>query len=83
MDTRVYVGNLSKSATQEQLNTLFAQAGVVSSVEIVTDKSSGVPKGFAFVAMADQAGADKAVSMFNDHFMGDSMLKVNIAKPRA
>ncbi|MBK6793468.1 MAG: RNA-binding protein [Anaerolineales bacterium] len=82
MDIRIYVGNLNKSTTQEEIKTLFAQAGTISSVEVVMDKSTGLSKGFAFVAMADQAEADKAVSMFNAHVLGENTLKVNIAKPR-
>lgn len=82
MDIRIYVGNLAKSTTQDELNTLFAQAGTVSSVELVKEKGTGVSKGFAFVAMADQAAADKAISMFNDYSLADNKLKVNVAKPR-
>jgi cold-inducible RNA-binding protein len=83
MDTRIYVGNLNKSTTQDEINTLFAQAGTVSSVELVKDKGTGLSKGFAFVAMPIQADADKAISMFNDYSMADNKLKVNVAKPRA
>jgi RNA recognition motif-containing protein len=82
MDTRIYVGNLAKSTTQDEINTLFAQAGTVSSVELVKDKGTGLSKGFAFVAMPTQADADKAISMFNDYELADSKLKVNVAKPR-
>jgi RNA recognition motif-containing protein len=83
MDTRIYVGNLNKSTTQDEINTLFAQAGTVSSVELVKDKGTGLSKGFAFVAMPTQADADKAISMFNDYDLADNKLKVNVAKPRA
>jgi RNA recognition motif-containing protein len=82
MDTRIYVGNLNKSTTQDDINTLFAQAGTVSSVELVKDKGTGMSKGFAFVAMPTQADADKAISMFNDYALADNKLKVNVAKPR-
>jgi RNA recognition motif-containing protein len=83
MDTRIYVGNLNKSTTQDEINTLFAQAGTVSSVELVKDKGTGLSKGFAFVAMPTQADAEKAISMFNDYDLADNKLKVNVAKPRA
>ena len=83
MDTRIYVGNLNKSTTQDEINTLYAQAGTVSSVELVKDKGTGLSKGFAFVAMPTQADADKAISMFNDYALADNKLKVNVAKPRA
>ncbi len=82
MDTRIYVGNLSKSTTQDEINTLFATAGTVSSVELVKDKGTGLSKGFAFVSMPQQAEADKAISMFNAYSLADSALKVNIAKPK-
>jgi cold-inducible RNA-binding protein len=82
METRIYVGNLNKSTTQDEIKTLFAQAGTVTSVDVATDKGTGKSKGFAFVAMPTQADADKAISMFNDYAMADNKLKVNIAKPR-
>ena len=82
MDVRIYVGNLAKSTTQAEINTLFATAGTVTSVELVMDKASGQSKGFAFVSMPDQADADKAISMFNAYSLADNTLKVNVAKPR-
>ena len=82
MDTRIYVGNLNKTTTQDEINTLFAQAGAVSSVDLVKDKGIGMSKGFAFVSMPTQAEADKAISMFNDYDLAENKLKVNIAKPR-
>jgi len=82
MDVRIYVGNLAKSTTQDEINTLFAQAGTVTSVDLVKDKGTGMSKGFAFVSMPTQADADKAISMFNDYAMAENKLKVNIAKPR-
>jgi RNA recognition motif-containing protein len=82
MDVRIYVGNLNKSTTQDEINTLFAQAGTVSTVEVIKDRGTGQSKGFAFVSMPTQAEADKAVSMFNDYDLAENKLKVNIAKPR-
>jgi cold-inducible RNA-binding protein len=82
MDIRIYVGNLNKSTKEDEIMELFATAGTVSSVELVMDKGSGLSKGFAFVAMPDQAEADKAISMFNAHSLGGNDLKVNVAKPR-
>ena len=82
MDTRIYVGNLNKSTTQAEINTLFATAGAVSSVDLVMDKGTGLSKGFAFVAMSDQAEADKAISMFHGYSLADNTLKVNVAKPK-
>ena len=82
MDTRIYVGNLNKSTTQDEINTLFAQAGTVTSVDLVKDKGTGKSKGFAFVSMPEQADAEKAISMFNAYSLADNELKVNVAKPR-
>ena len=83
MDIRIYVGNLAKSTTQAEINTLFATAGTVSSVDLVMDKGKGQSKGFAFGSMPEQAEADKAISMFNDYSLADKVLKVNVAKPKA
>ncbi|MBI5352890.1 MAG: RNA-binding protein [Chloroflexi bacterium] len=82
MDVRIYVGNLAKSTTQAEINTLFATAGTVTSVDLVMDKGTGLSKGFAFVSMPEQADADKAISMFNAYSLADNTLKVNVAKPR-
>lgn len=82
MEVRLYVGNLSKSTTQEELNTLFAQAGEVTAADVVKDRKSGESKGFAFVTMSAQSEADKAVSMFNAYSLSDHVLKVSLAKPR-
>lgn len=82
MDVRIYVGNLAKTTTEDEVKTLFTQAGAVSSVDLVKDKGTGMSKGFAFVSMTTQADADKAISMFNDYALAENKLKVNIAKPR-
>lgn len=82
METRLYVGNLSKSTTQDELNTLFTQAGKVTSVEVIKERKSGESKGFAFVTMGEQSEANKAVSMFNAYSVGGHTLKVDLAKPR-
>jgi RNA recognition motif-containing protein len=82
MDIRIYVGNLNKATTQEEINTLFTQAGTVTSVDLVKDRASGDSKGFAFVSMPAQVEADKAISMFNGYSLAENTLKVNVAKPR-
>jgi len=82
MDVRLYVGNLNRSTTEEELKTLFAQAGTVSAVEVIKERGSGESKGFAFVTMTDSAEADKAISMFNAYSLADRQLKVNVAKPK-
>ncbi len=82
MDVKLYVGNLSKSTTEDEIKTLFAQAGTVTSVEVIKDRDSGESRGFAFVTMTDQAAADKAISTFNAYSLGGRELKVNVAKPK-
>jgi RNA recognition motif-containing protein len=82
MEVRLYVGNLSKSTTQDELNALFAQAGQVNTVDMIKERKTGESKGFAFVTMNEQAEADKAVSMFNAYSLSDHELKVSPAKPR-
>jgi RNA recognition motif-containing protein len=82
MEVKVYVGNLSKSTTQDELNVLFAQAGDVTSTDVIKDRRSGESRGFAFVTMSAQSEADKAVSMFNTYLLGEHALKVSLAKPR-
>ena len=82
MDVRLYVGNLAKSTTADELKTLFTQAGSVASVDMVKDRNSGKSKGFAFITMSEQTEADKAISMFNAYSLADRELKVNVAKPK-
>jgi len=82
MEAKLYVGNLSKSTTQDELNALFAQAGEVSAAEVIKDRKSGESKGFAFITMSTQSEAEKAVSMFNAYSLGDHILKVSPAKTR-
>lgn len=82
MDTKLYVGNLSYSTTEDALRTLFAQAGTVTSVAIIKDRMTGTSKGFAFVEMSSQSEAEKAISMFNSYQMDNRELRVSIARPR-
>jgi RNA recognition motif-containing protein len=82
MSVKIYVGNLSRSTTQDQLSTLFAQAGAIETVELIKDRVTGESKGFAFITMNDQTEADKAISMFNAYSLDSRELKVNVAKPK-
>jgi RNA recognition motif-containing protein len=82
MEVDIYIGNLSKSTTQEDLSVLFSQAGDVTSVNIIKDRKSGESNGFAFVTMSAQSEADQAVSMFNTYSLDDHYLKVILLKPR-
>lgn len=82
MESKLYIGNLSYSTTEDDLRNLFGQAGTVASVALIKDRDSGQSKGFAFVEMSNQAEAQKAISMFNGQFLGDRELRVSIARPR-
>ena len=82
METKLYVGNLSYETTEEDLHTLFSQAGKVESVDLIKDRSSGRSKGFAFVVMGNQSELEKAIQMFNSYNLGQRELTVNIARPR-
>ena len=82
MEAKLYVGNLSYTTSDDDLRTLFAQAGTVVSVAVIKDRDTGTSKGFGFVEMTSQVDAQKAISMFNDYKMGERSLKVNLAKPR-
>lgn len=82
MEVRLHVGNLAYSTTDEDLRTLFAQAGTVTAVDVIKDRDTGNSKGFAFVTMSTQSEAEQAVAMFNAYSLDDRELKVNPAKPR-
>jgi cold-inducible RNA-binding protein len=82
MDVKLYVGNMSYNTTEDDLRGLFAQAGNVTSVALIKDRTTGQSKGFAFVEMDSQASAQKAITMFKDYVMNDRPLTVNFARPR-
>jgi len=82
MELKLFVGNLPFTTSEDDLRTLFAQAGEVTSVALIKDRDTGRSKGFAFVEMKTQAEAEKAISMFNGYRIGGRELTVNIARPR-
>src|SRR4030065_2428986 len=82
MDIRIYVGNLAKSTTQDEITALFAQVGEVTSVDLVKDRNSGLSKGFAFVTMTSQESADKAISKYNAYSLAGNEPNANTAKTR-
>ena len=83
MSTKLYVGNLPYETTESDLQTLFAAAGQVSTVNIVRDRATGRARGFAFVEMNDEDGARKAITELDQHQLGGRSLTVNEAKPMA
>jgi len=82
MGTKLYVGNLPFNVTSQELTDLFSQAGEVVSANIITDRFSGQSRGFGFVEMSSDDGAQAAIGQFNDYQMKGRGLKVNEAKPR-
>jgi RNA recognition motif-containing protein len=65
MAKRLFVGNLSYTATEEQVRTLFSEVGTVASVSLVTDRETGQPRGFGFVEMDTDAAAEEAIAKLN------------------
>ena len=82
MAKKLYVGNLAYSTTQEAVRELFAQAGDVADVALITDRETGRPKGFGFVEMATEEGAQEAIRRFNGFTLDSRALTVNEARPR-
>jgi RNA recognition motif-containing protein len=82
MDTKLFVGNLSYDTSEDDLRTLFSEAGTVSSVMLITDRDTGRSKGFAFIEMSNQSEAEQAIKRFNGFSLGNRELKVDKAKPR-
>jgi len=82
MNVKLYVGNLSFNASEEDLKKLFSEAGPVQSVKIVVDQYSGRPRGFGFVEMASQGDAQKAISLLNGKTFMERALTVNEARPQ-
>jgi cold-inducible RNA-binding protein len=81
MAKKLYVGGIPYSTTNEDLKAHFAQAGAVDSASIIMDKMTGRSKGFGFVEMSDDEGAQKAIAMFHDADFGGRNLTVNEARP--
>lgn len=81
-NTKLYVGNLSYTTTVDQIRELFAQAGEITDVTIITDRDTGRSKGFGFVQMATVEGAQEAIKRFDGYTMDSRSLTVNEARPR-
>ena|SRR5438552_3066771 len=82
MSTKLFVGNLSFNATENQLQDLFAAYGPVTEVDMIMDKFSGKPRGFAFITMETKEGADAAVQALHGKDLDGRALTVNEARPR-
>ena len=78
----IYVGNLPFSATEEEVQNLFAGFGEVSRVHLVKDRETGRPRGFGFVEMPDDESAAKAIEGLDQSEMDGRTLRINEAQPR-
>ncbi len=83
MARKLFVGGLPYKTTNDELRDAFAQAGEVATASIVTDRETGRSRGFGFVEMADDAGLDAAISMWNGKEFGGRTLTVSEARPKA
>ena len=83
MSRKLYVGNLPYETNEADLESLFAQAGAVESVNVIRDRETGRARGFAFVEMATDEAAQQAVTQFNEREFGGRRLTVNEARPQA
>ena len=82
MNLKLYVGNLPFGVSEDDLRKLFSEAGEIQSVKLVTDSYSGQSRGFGFVEMASQEGAEKAISLLNGKNFMNRTLTVNEARPQ-
>jgi cold-inducible RNA-binding protein len=82
MPSKLYVGNLAYSVSNDDLEQLFSQAGQVQSATVITDKFSGQSKGFGFVEMTTAEEVANAIRQFNDSELKGRNIKVNEARPR-
>ena len=83
MSRKLFVGNLPYETMEQDLETLFGQAGQVETVSVMRDRVTGRARGFAFVELASDEDAQKAITQLNGHQLGGRALTVNEARPQA
>jgi RNA recognition motif-containing protein len=81
MESKLFVGSLAFSVTDQELEELFAQFGTVVSAKVITDRDTGRSKGFGFVEMSTPEEASQAIAGLHEKEVGGRQLTVNIAKP--
>jgi len=81
-NSKIYVGNLPFSSTEDELRDVFGQHGDVESVAVITDRDTGRPRGFAFVEMADADSAANAIKALDGSELGGRNLRVNEAEDK-
>lgn len=82
MSKKIYVGNLSYKVTEDDLKDLFGEFGAVTEINVITDRETGRPRGFAFVEMDSDDEATKAINSLNGKELQDREIVVNEARPR-
>lgn len=82
MGTKLYIGNLAFSATEDSINELFSRHGSVASCQLITDRDTGRSKGFGFVEMSTAEEAQNAISSLDGREVDGRQLKVNEARPK-
>ena len=82
MNTKLFVGNLSFNTTENDLQDAFAAHGVVTEANLMTDRATGRPRGFAFVTMSSPEEAQKAIDAMNGATLDGRNLTVNEARPK-
>ena len=80
MGSKLYVGNLSDTTSEEALSKLFSQSGTVVSVDLIRDRLDNRSKGFAFVVMSNKAEAYKAIEMLDGNNLDNAQIRVSFAK---
>ncbi len=80
--TKLYIGNLPYTTTEDDLKNLFADYGTVLSATIITDRDSGRSKGFGFIELEDDAKALESITALDKSAMGDRTIFVSVARPR-
>ncbi|MCZ6750564.1 MAG: RNA-binding protein [Acidobacteria bacterium] len=78
----LFIGNMSFDTTEGELRALFEPFGEITRVQVITDRDTGRPRGFAFVEMTNDEEATKAIAELDGKEVGGRALKVNEAKPR-
>lgn len=81
MQSKLFVGNLAWEVSLEDLKALFAEAGTVTDVAVITDRMTGRSRGFGFVTMGSDAEAQAAIEKFNQYELKGRKINVNVAKP--
>jgi RNA recognition motif-containing protein len=82
MSNKLFVGNLSFETTENDLQDAFAAHGTVTETNLMTDRTTGRPRGFGFITMSTPEEAQKAIAALNGSQLGGRALTVNVAKPR-